>query len=274
MKKFPVGIQVYSVRDAAEKDLKGMLKALKEMGYDGVEFAGLYGYAPEEVKAMIEEIGLVPVSAHVPIEDLLADTAGEVAKYKLIGCKYIAIPWLGEDRRPGHPRYAETLADIEMIAKEAKKQGITLLYHNHDFEFVRVDGGDYALDVMYNNIPADLLQTELDTCWVNVGGEDPAAYVRKYTDRAPIVHLKDFVGEKSANMYELIGDDDTKVSNEPSTFHFAYVGGGKQDFPSIIEASEQANALWLVVEQDNPNEGMTSMECAKKSREYLKTIGQ
>lgn len=272
MKKFPVGIQVYSVRDFAEKDLKGTLVALKEMGYDGVEFAGLYGYAPEDVKAMVEEIGLTPISAHVPIDDLLADIPAEIAKYKLIGCQYIAIPWLGEERRPGHPRYEETLNDIVEIGKEAKKQGITLLYHNHDFEFVRVDGGDYALDVMYANIPADLLQTELDTCWVNVGGEDPAAYVRKYSGRAPIVHLKDFVGEKSENMYELIGDD--KAVAKPSSFGLRPVGSGKQDFPAIIAASEQAGTYWLIVEQDSPSGGMTSMECAKVSRDYLKSIGQ
>ena len=62
----PVAVQVYSVRDAAAKDLRGTLKAIKEMGYDGVEFAGLYGYAPADIKRMCEEIGLVPVSAHVP----------------------------------------------------------------------------------------------------------------------------------------------------------------------------------------------------------------
>lgn len=269
MKKFPVAIQVYSVRDFAEKDLKGTLKALKEMGYDGVEFAGLYGNKPADIRNMVEEIGLDPISAHVPIDDLLSDTPAVIAAYKEIGCRYIAVPWLGEERRPGHERYAETLADIEKIAAEAQRQGITLLYHNHDFEFVKVDG-EYALDIMYQNIPA--LQTELDTCWVNVGGEDPAKYVLKYSGRAPVVHLKDFVGEKSDNMYELIGDD--KAVAKPSQFELRPVGSGKQDFPAIIAACEQAGTSWIVVEQDSPSGGMTSMECAKVSREYLKSIGQ
>lgn len=269
MKKFPVAIQVYSVRDFAEKDLKGTLQALKDMGYDGVEFAGLYGNQPADIKKMVEEIGLTPISAHVPIDELLSDISGVVAKYKEIGCQYIAVPWLGEERRPGHERYEETLADIEKIAKEAQRQGITLLYHNHDFEFVKVDG-EYALDIMYKNIPA--LQTELDTCWVNVGGEDPAAYVLKYSGRAPVVHLKDFVGEKSDNMYELIGDD--KAVAKPSKFELRPVGSGKQDFPGIIDACEKAGTSWIVVEQDSPSGGMTSMECAKVSRDYLKSIGQ
>ena len=69
----PVAVQVYSVRDNAAKDLRGTLKAIKEMGYDGVEFAGLYGNSPAEIKKMCEEIGLVPISAHVPYVDMVAD---------------------------------------------------------------------------------------------------------------------------------------------------------------------------------------------------------
>ncbi len=269
MKQFPIAIQLFSVRDFAEKDLKGTLKAIKEMGYDGVEFAGLYGHSPAEVKKMVEEIGLTPISAHVTISDLLADSCAAIEDYKAIGCEYIALPYLEEERRPGHERYEETMADVEKLANEAKRQGVTLLYHNHDFEFVKI-GDAYALDIMYDNIPA--LQTELDTCWVKVAGEDPAAYVLKYSNRAPVVHLKDFVGEKSENMYELIGDD--KAVATSTVFELRTVGGGKQDFPAIIAACEKAGTSWLVVEQDTPSGGMTSMECAKVSREYLKSIGQ
>lgn len=271
MKKFPIALQLYSVRDFAEKDMRGTLQKVKALGYDGVEFAGLYGYAPEDVKAMCEEIGLVPISAHVPIDDLL--TPGTIAAYKTIGCRFIAVPWLGEERRPGHEKYAQTLKDIEAIAEEVKRQGMTLLYHNHDFEFVKVDGA-YALDIMYENIPADLLQTELDTCWVRVGGADPSAYVKKYSGRAPVVHLKDYVGEKSEHMYELIGVDSTAKEEETVKFELRPVGDGVQDFPSIIAACEQAGTEWLVVEQDTPSGGLSSLVCAERSRNYLKTIGQ
>lgn len=271
MKKFPIALQLYSVRDFAEKDMRGTLQKVKALGYDGVEFAGLYGYAPEDVKAMCEEIGLVPISAHVPIDDLLKP--GTVAAYKTIGCRFIAVPWLGEERRPGHEKYAQTLKDIVAIAEEVNRQGMTLLYHNHDFEFVKVDGA-YALDIMYENIPADLLQTELDTCWVRVGGADPSAYVKKYSGRAPVVHLKDYVGEKSEHMYELIGVDSTAKEEETAKFELRPVGDGVQDFPSIIAACEQAGTEWLVVEQDTPSGGLSSLACAERSRNYLKTIGQ
>lgn len=123
----------------------------------------------------------------------------------------------------------------------------------------------------YQEIPADLLQTELDTCWVNVGGENPAQYVRKYTGRAPIVHLKDFSGSKTENMYSLIGTDAAK-EEASEKFEFRPIGYGRQDIPSILAASEDAGAGWVIVEQDSPSMGKTPMECAKMSIDYLKSI--
>ena len=190
--KFSAALQIYSVRDYAEKDLKGTLKKIKDMGYDGVEFAGLYGYEPSEIKDMLDEIGLIPVSAHVAIEEMLEDPQKTIGAYATIGCKYIAVPYLVEDRRPGSEGFAQTIKDVEEMAKVAKEYGIQMLYHNHDFEFVKVDG-EYGLDLLYRSISEDLLKTEIDTCWVNVAGEDPADYIRKYTGRSPVVHLKDFV---------------------------------------------------------------------------------
>ncbi len=268
--KFPIALQVYSVRDYAQKDLHGTLKQIKEMGYDGVEFAGLYGYSPAQVKEMLGEIGLQAVSAHVPIHELLADIPGCVAAYREIGCPYIAIPWLGEEDRPGAENYPNIVKGIRAIAEELKKQGGVLLYHNHDFEFRKVDG-KYALDRLYEEIPADLLQTELDTCWVNVAGENPAAYVRKYSGRAPLVHLKDFVmpGKKPAHMYDLIGAG-AEEKEKDAVFEFRPVGYGVQDFREILKASEEAGAKWVIVEQDQPSMGRTSMECARMSIDYLK----
>ena len=143
-------------------------------------------------------------------------------------------------------------------------------FNNHDFEFLKIDG-KYALDILYDSVPADLLQTELDTCWVNVGGEVPADYIRKYAGRCPVVHLKDFYGEKSDDMYELIGID-AKAPARPGNFEFRPVGSGLQNMPAILDAAEKAGAEWVVVEQDQPSMGKTPMECAATSMEYLKSI--
>ncbi len=268
--RFPVAVQVYSVRDDAAADLRGTLEKIKAMGYDGVEFAGLYGNSAEDVKKMCEEIGLVPISAHVSLKELVGDTAKTVADYVLIGCKYIAVPYLTEEDRPGTPGWAKTVESIKMIAEECKKQGIKLLYHNHDFEFVKIDG-KYALDMLYETVSEDLLATELDTCWVNVGGENPAGYVMKYSGRAPVVHLKDFVGAKSDDMYELIGIE-KKVTAAPE-FELRPVGYGCQDWYGILKACEAAGTEWVVVEQDRPSMEKTPLQSIELSRNYLKTLG-
>ena len=267
----PIAIQICSVRDDAKADLRATLKKIKEMGYDGVELAGLYGLSPAEIKKMFDETGLVPISAHVSINDFRADLEGTLAKYSEIGCKFIGIPSLPTENRPGHEKFYEALDEIAEIGKAAKKYGIQLLYHNHDFEFVKIDG-KYGLDIMYEKVPADLLQTELDTCWVKVGGAEPVSYVGKYKGRVPVIHLKDFYGEKSENMYDLIGET-SKAPARPEGFEYRPLGKGLQDIPSIIKAAEDAGATWLIVEQDNPSMGLTAMECIEASINYLKEIG-
>lgn len=268
---FPVALQVYSVRNDAQKNLYATLKQIKALGYDGVEFAGLYHHTPEEIRDMCADIGLVPLSAHVPYLDMIADPEGVLSQYATIGCRYVAVPYLTPEYRPDTENFAEVVKNIEMLGSVAKKLGMTLLYHNHDFEFMKLNG-KYALDVLYDSVPADLLQTELDMCWVNVGGEKPDEYLLKYSDRSPVVHLKDFWGEKAEDMYELIGIE-KKAPTRPANFEFRPIGSGKQDFPAILKAAEKAGSKWIVVEQDSPSMGLTPMECAAKSREYLKSIG-
>jgi sugar phosphate isomerase/epimerase len=268
----PIAVQVYSVRDDAAADLRGTLEKIKKMGYDGVEFAGLYGNDPAEIKKMCDEIGLTPISAHVPYREMLADPEGVLSRYATIGCKFVAVPYLSEEDRPGGTGdFNEVIKNIKSLSATAKGMGMQMLYHNHDFEFVKLDG-KYALDILYEEVPADLLQTELDTCWVNVGGEVPAEYIRKYAGRCPVVHLKDFYGEKSEDMYELIGIE-KKAPQRPGNFEFRPVGSGLQDFPTILEAAEASGATWVVVEQDKASMGLTPMESIEKSITYLKSIG-
>jgi len=148
----PIAIQVYSIRNEASADLEGALKALKEFGYDGIELAGLYGNSPETVRDLCAKYGLCPISAHVSYKDMMADPDKIFADYATIGCKYVAIPSLPTDRIPGGEKFEETVELIKTFSAAAKKNGIQLLYHNHDFEFETVKG-EYKLDVMYKLFP-------------------------------------------------------------------------------------------------------------------------
>lgn len=269
MKKVPVGYQVYSARELAEKNMEKVFTALKEMGYDGVEFAGFYGKTAEEVKDILDRTGLVAVSSHVPYNSIMADLEGTIAFHKAIGCKYIAIPYLDEAGRPGGKNFAEVIASIYVIGQKCAENGITLLYHNHDFEFVQLSGV-YGLDFLYSAVPAELLKTELDTCWVKYAGENPVDYLKKYTGRAPVVHLKDYVGTKGEGTpYGLIGRTEEADAKQ---FEFRPVGYGCQDVAAVVEAGIAAGAEWFVVEQDQWYD-RCPLEAAKMSLETLKKIG-
>ncbi len=272
--KLPVAVQLYSVRDEMEKDFYGTIQQMKDLGYDGVEFAGLFGEDPEKIKAFCEEIGIIPISAHVPYYDMLENPEAVLSDYAKIGCKYVVVPYLTEECRPGTDGFAATVEGIRKIGEAAKALGLQLLYHNHDFEFVTIDG-EYALDVLYSSISEDILKTEIDCCWVNVAGVNPAEYVEKYSGRSPIVHLKDFKksGDKLGKLYDLIGiDDEAEQEEEEDSFSFMPVGYGVQDIPAILAACENAGAHWVVVEQDSPAKGDTPLNSVKLSREYLKTL--
>ena len=251
MKTLPVALQVYSIREEAEKDFTKTMKDVRQMGYSGVELAGLYSHTPEEIRDILKDAELTPISAHVPYQEFSEDLSGTVEKYAAIGCRYVAIPYLVEEERYGTKKFEEMMQNIPAIAKECAKHGITLLYHNHDFEFAKTKDGSYVLDYMYQQTSKEELQTEIDTCWVGVAGENPAEYIRKYSGRSPVIHLKDYT---------------------MNPFNFRALGDGVQDIPAILEEAVKAGCEWVIVEQDGHPE-RTPMENMRISREYLKSLG-
>ena len=253
-KTLPIAVQVYSVREEAERDFAGTMKKLGEMGYDGVELAGLYGKSAEEIRDSIKAAGLTAISAHVSYDELAGDLEKTLQDYETIGCRYIVIPWLGEDRRFGAALYEETIKGIPVISEGCKKHGMTLLYHNHDFEFAKTPDGTYALDQLYAEVPADVLGAEPDTCWIKVGGPDPSEWLKKYSGRCPLVHVKDF--RRKADGVDLLA-----------------LGEGEQDFPTLVKTAKECGAQWLVIEQDDHPYG-TPMGDMKKSLDYLRELGK
>ena len=143
-----IGLQVYSIRDDAAADFALAMKKVKEMGYDGVELAGDYGLSAETIKSILDENQLEAISAHIPLDDMENAPDKVFAFYQSIGCRFVAVPWLAEERRPGTALFNDTVKSIRKIGAKAREYGMQLLYHNHDFEFVKVDD-EFALDMLY-----------------------------------------------------------------------------------------------------------------------------
>ena len=271
MNTVKIGYQLYSAREEAARDLPAILKQLKQQGYDGVEFAGFYGHSAEEIKAMLKEAGLAASSSHVAIQLLQQDPFGVISFHQTIGCSRVAIPYLDETMRPGAPGFAAVIPFIYRFGRLCQEAGMELSYHNHDFEFEKVSG-IYGLDFLFQALPADLLKTQVDTCWVKYAGVDPAEYVLKYKGRAPTVHLKDFVGFKGdVSPYHLIGQAENPDASI-AAFSYRPYGYGVQDVKSLTKAALDAGAQWLIIEEDESPD-RPPMEASRMSIDTLRKLG-
>ena len=274
MKKFKVGIQLYSLRDAMEKDMDSTLKTVKEMGYDYVEFAGYFGKSAEEVKAILDKYGLEAVSVHQTISLFEEEGQKAVDYLKTLGVKYCAIPWYDVDEFISN--WDATMDKFKNVSKLLGDNDIKLMYHNHDFEFNKING-EYILDRLYTTLPEGVIMPQLDTCWVHYAGVNTSEYIRKYSGRIEVLHLKDFVCEKLGGgpVYALIDEDGNEMdkgNQEDNGFKQVPVGSGIQDWTSILTAAEDAGVEYVIVEQDESKD-RDPLDAAKMSREYLRTLG-
>ncbi len=276
-KKLPIGIQVYGLRDLLEntpENFKLVMTEVKNLGYDGVELAGLYGLEPEYIRDTLAEIGLVPISAHVAFAEMMEDLDKVIRDYSVIGVKYLVMPYMAEEYRPVNPEgFNSFLPLLSKVGAKIHETGMTFLYHNHDFEFVKLPDGRYGYDAMFEAIDHDNLQSELDTCWCDVATGDAPGFVKKYSGRIPVVHLKDYIKKGEVkNMYKLIGIDSDDDGSDTGYFGFRPVGFGQMIWEPVLEASIDAGANWVIVEQDEHYE-LDPLECARRSRAYLGILG-
>ncbi len=219
-----VALQLYSLRDVINHDnFFEVLKQVKEMGYDGVEFAGLYDHDPKEIKKHLDEIGLEGICSHVGYPLLTEDIDREIEIAKTLGQKYIVCPGTNPETKEG---WVETAAQFEEMSKKCEAAGLKFGYHNHAHEFKKFDG-EYALDILYANAPNIIC--EIDTYWVKKGNEDPISYTKKYADRMYIIHAKDL-------------DENGKDME---------VGTGCIEFEKIF--ANLPKLEWIVIEQEQYN---------------------
>lgn len=179
------GIQMYSVRDITEKDMPGALRALAEMGYKNVEFAGFFGIPAEEIKKLLDDNGLKVSGTHTGWNEIAEHFEETVAYHKAIGNTRIIIPGADLTTKVKLDAFIEMLNEFQ---PKLAAEGITLCYHNHDHEFKPNEDGQ----IIYDEIVArSNVALEIDTYWAYAAGKDPVAMMEALKDRLPVIHIKD-----------------------------------------------------------------------------------
>ncbi len=234
-----LALQLYTVRDLinSAKDLLNILPKVKDLGFDGVEFAGYFGASALALKNKLDETGLVPIGTHLNINDLDKEKLKETIEYnKILGCRY-----LGTGGGP-HDTIEESENTAKILENAAKESGITTYYHNHWEEFAPFENGKTALDIISAHT-----KIELDAYWSFHAGIDNYKYITEHKDDILLIHIKDGV------------DGQPKALKE-----------GNCDLDAIVKAAKEINLEWLILENDDPEpDGLSDV---KRSMEYLKTI--
>lgn len=247
-------LQLYSVRDFAKENIFTTLTKVKNMGYDGIELAGLYDYCPIEIKKHLDSINLKAISAHIDIT-MLDDNKIEqtIQTYNKLGCSFIVVPYLSEEYCLGNEKYNYVIKQLKKACNVAKKYNMFVMYHNHEFEFNYKNNNGNMLNDLYNNINMYNFKLQPDLAWVKIAGNNPIDYMENNYNKIGTIHCHD---------YKIIND---KIEFRP-------VGYGCQDIKSILNKSEELKLDWIIIEQDDPSMNKNSLECAKMSIEYIKGL--
>ena len=249
-----IAVQLYSVRKQIEKDIQYTLKRIADIGFEAVEIA----FWPESISVKqaaqhIKDAGLSVCSAHIelPIGDQKAvflETAKEMDCKKMI--------WHGW---PEDIRYSSLGGTKQLVAvyneanRFAKANGLQFGIHNHWWEFRNKVGNRFVYEVLLESLDPDIF-FEIDTYWVKVAGHDPAAIIKQFGKRAPLLHIKD----GPAVWHDALMDDypDPMVA----------VGKGVQDFPAMVKAAN-GNTEWMIVEMDKTTGDV--FDVLQESYDYL-----
>lgn len=239
-----LSVQLYTVRDALAQDYVGTLRKIKEIGLEYVEGAGNYGGGTaKEGKAILDDLGLKASGSHVALDRLQHHLDEVIEEHQTMEIPFVIVPYLVEDDRNDYTKLAGILTPI---ATKLKEKGLTLCYHNHDFEFQKF-GDHTGLEILYSKTNPNLLQAELDLAWVAIAGESPVATIEKYANRLPLVHLKDYDPE--------------------ATPRWRPAGEGVMDWDACLAAASAAGARFGAIELDeSPGD---PIDAVRKSFEFF-----
>jgi sugar phosphate isomerase/epimerase len=247
-----IALQLYTVRDPLAQDFEGTLALLAKAGYKNVELAGLYERTPQQVRDILDKLKLKAVAAHVGL-DWFADKMDQaIADAKVLGYKNLVMPWLPNELRnaAGFTQVAKTL---EAAGRKAADAGMTVCYHNHDFEFIKLGDGTRGWDILYAQSDPKYLQAELDLYWAAFAGEDALKVMQQLSGRLPLLHVKDMAAGPERKMAE--------------------VGTGVIDYQAIAKAAPACGVKAFVIEQDRDWAG-SPVESARLSLANFKKLAK
>jgi sugar phosphate isomerase/epimerase len=248
-KRFGVGLQLYSIRDAMAADVPGSLQKIADMGYAYLELADyadgkFYGYTPAEFKKRVADLGMEVLSSHTQVEaaGITLENARKMADdHAELGVKYCIQPWVEEVDR-NLESYKKMVDDWNTVGSIMQNVGIQFGYHNHNFEFATIDGMVPYYDIFLADLDPGLVTMEIDLYWATKAGQDPVELFNKYPGRFKLFHLKDMSSAQEP-YFDIIKDD------------ISPVGAGIIDFKKILAAKEIAGMEYLFVEDDNQGNG-------------------
>ena len=249
-----IAVQLWSVKDELQQDYKGTLKALADMGFEGVEFAGNFGPRAEDpagLKDYMDSLGLKAAGAHVGFADMSDDTFDEtVAFYSALGCTNLIVPM---DHRAFDAEQVDwVVAELDRLAEKLAPLGMRTGYHNHPDEFASFKGRTFWDYIAANTSERVIMQ--LDVGHAVYAGKSPSEYVRRYPGRTVSTHIKGRLPEGSEGHQPFIGQDTINWIKLLETFR--EVGGTE----------------WLIVEQEDYPGGMGQVEAVRVSLEGLKAF--
>ena len=228
-----VGLQLYTIREAMANDAAAALADVANAGYLEVETAGTGNLSAGEFAQALKDSGLTAPSAHIPV-NALRDKPDEVLhQAQVIGYNYIVVPWLPVEMR-NNEGYSETINVLNQFGERSAREGIQVAYHNHDFEFEKVDG-EIVFDRLLKECDQQLVKFELDLFWAAHAGADAKTYLRSDPQRFPLCHVKD--RDSNGDMVD--------------------VGDGEIDFPTLFKAGSGLKHYF--VEHDRPSKPMESI---------------
>lgn len=252
MPKLPIACQLYTVREAAQKDFAAAVGGVAEIGYRAVELAG-YGSlrSAADVRKVLDDHGMAVVASHTNIDAIEKGLPRLLDDSDALGNTTIVLSFLPEPRRKDADGWRAAAAALDRAGEVCRGRGIDLAYHHHHFEFQKFDGV-FGLEILWQNTRPEHLKAELDTFWLRYAGIDPVKYITRLGGRTSLVHLKD-------------------VQPGPPP-RFGEIGTGILDFPAILAAAERAGVRWGVVEQDSTYE-RPPLESLRMSFRKLAELG-